>query len=35
MTSVRMTEVNDIALARASLSAEVDDWRLRSPHPIG
>jgi LuxR family maltose regulon positive regulatory protein len=34
MTSFRKTEASDIALARASLSAEVDNWRLRPPHPI-
>ena len=34
MTSVRMTEVSDVAAASAAVGAEVDDWRLRPPQPV-
>jgi len=34
MTSVRMTEASEVAVARASVYAEVDDWRLRPPQPV-
>jgi LuxR family maltose regulon positive regulatory protein len=34
MPGVRMNDANDVTAARAFLAAEVDDWRLRPPHPL-
>ncbi|MEP7193018.1 MAG: LuxR C-terminal-related transcriptional regulator [Actinomycetota bacterium] len=34
MTSVRMTTAGNVAAARESVYAEVDDWRLRPPQPL-
>lgn len=34
MTSVRTTEPSDVAIARASVYAEVDGWRLRPPQLV-
>jgi LuxR family transcriptional regulator, maltose regulon positive regulatory protein len=34
MTSVRLSSESDVAAARDSVYAEVDDWRLRPPQPL-
>ena len=34
MTTISVTGANDVAMARASVYAEADDWRLRPPQPV-
>jgi len=34
VTSISVTGANDVAMARASVYAEADDWRLRPPQPV-